>query len=115
MPSGLFLLLKNGFHPFVSSVTVKGIIYQTAQRVQAVSRHPFKSLICRECPSQPVFLTVTRSIPGLLITEVSPAGKMDRKAPGETQMKDDLRNASYVLILSPEQRRSRALSSNRAR
>lgn len=39
---------------------------------------------------------------------------MDRKAPRETEMKDDLKNASYVYILSSEQRQSSALSSNTA-
>lgn len=75
MPSGISLPLKDGFWPFVSSVTVKGVIYQTPQRVWAVSRLPFKGLNWRECPSPSVCLTVGSSIPGLLITEVSPAGK----------------------------------------
>ncbi len=75
MPSGISLPLKKSFSPFVNLVTVKDILYQTPQRVQTVSRHPLKGLICNACLSESAFLTATISMPGLLITEVSPAGK----------------------------------------
>lgn len=75
MPRGISLPLKKSFSPFVNLVTVKDILYQTLQRVQTVSRHPLKGLICNACLSESVFLTATISMPGLLITEVSPAGK----------------------------------------
>lgn len=75
MSSGISLPLKKSFSSFVTSVTVKDIIYQTLQRVQAVSGHPLQSLIWNACLSEFVFLTVTISMPGLLITEASPVGK----------------------------------------
>lgn len=39
---GISLPLKKSFSSFVNLVTVKDILYQTPQRVQTVSRHPFK-------------------------------------------------------------------------
>lgn len=75
MPPGNSLPLKKSFSPFVNLVTVKDILYQTPQRVQTVSRHPLKGLICNSCLSESALLTATIFMPGLLITEVSPAGK----------------------------------------
>jgi len=76
MPSDISLPFKEYFFPpFVNLVTVKDILYPTLQKVQTVSRHPLKGLIGNECLSESVFQTVALSMPGLLITEVSPAGK----------------------------------------
>lgn len=63
---------KRSFSPLVE---MRSILYQILQKVQTVSRHPLKGLLGNEWLSESVFPSANTSTPGLLITEVTPAGK----------------------------------------